>query len=341
MKIAILTDTHWGARNDDLNVYQNMREFFEESFFPVLKNKNIKHIIHMGDVFDRRKFLNTQIVDLVKKDILDNMKQYETHIITGNHDCYFTSQNLSNASIVLREYDNLKFYDETQVVDIDGFKSLFIPWINRSNYNDTMKLIEKTKEKIAFGHLEIAGFEFHTGSICNHGISAKIFDKFDKVYSGHFHKKSTSGRITYLGSPYQTTWIEASEAKGFHIFDTETLEMEFIENPNRLFVVIDDQFDFDRKIEGKYVKINVTEEKSRLPTYDVLRSKIEESGAIKVTANITERVELTEEVDVEDSSVDDMDIITISNTYIDALEYSSKDNLKELMASLYREVNNA
>ncbi len=334
--IAVICDTHIGARNDDPNVYQNMKEFFQDTFFPTLKERGIENIIHMGDVFDRRKFINTAIFDKAKKDIFEPLNKYNVHVVLGNHDAVLTSVNFPNSSIFLEEYKNIKYITGPQHIDIDGFKPLIIPWINKENYQETMDTIKKSKAKFAFGHLEISGFEFHAGSVCKHGISPSIFKKFDKVYSGHFHKKSESGIINYLGSPYQTTWIEFTERKGFHIFDTETQEMEFIENPNRLFVEIDEDWDYSTSLKGKYVRMVVSEEKSKLPEYDIMKAKIEEQGVIKVTARIINKVELKEDVEIDDESIDNMDIITISNEYIDNLEYSRKPELKDLVSTLHR-----
>ena len=58
MKIALITDTHFGARNDSLLFLDFFRKFYENIFFPTLKERGIKEIIHLGDVVDRRKFIN-------------------------------------------------------------------------------------------------------------------------------------------------------------------------------------------------------------------------------------------------------------------------------------------
>lgn len=341
-KIAILGDTHIGARNDDLNVYQNMKEFFRDTFFPTLSGRGIQHVIHMGDVFDRRKFLNTEIFHKARTDIFEPLNRYNVHVVLGNHDCVKTSTNFPNTSVFLEDYTNIVYVERPQHIDIDGFQPLIVPWINKENHDETMEVIKKSRAMFVFGHLELNGFEFHAGSVCKHGISPSIFKKFAKVYSGHFHKKSESDIINYVGTPYQTTWIEFTERKGFHIFDTETHEMEFIENPNNLFVEIDDEWDYDKNpLTGKYVRVVVSEEKSKSPQFDLLKSKIEDQGCIKLSTKIIEKVELKEEVQINDEAVDDMNIISISNEYIDKLEYTRKDDLKKLLSTLHRMASDA
>ena len=336
-KIAILGDTHIGAKNDDLNVYENMREFFQGLFFPTLKERGIEHVIHMGDVFDRRKYLNTHIFKMARADIFEPLNRFNVHVVLGNHDCVKTSTNFPNTSVFLEDYDNIIYVERPQTVSItDDFEPLMLPWINKENFQETMDVIKKSKAMFAFGHLEITGFEYHAGTMCKHGLSPSIFKKFAKVYSGHFHKKSEGNVINYVGTPYQTSMHELTERKGFHIFDTETHEMEFIENTNRLYVEITDDWTGEESLKGKYVRVAISEEKSKSPEYDILKSKIEEQGVIKVSTRITERVELKEEVVIDDEAIDDMNIVTISNEYIDKLDYTRKEDLKDLITTLHK-----
>ena len=58
MKIALLTDTHFGARNDSPAFSKYFFKFYDEVFFPYLKENNITTLIHLGDIVDRRKFIN-------------------------------------------------------------------------------------------------------------------------------------------------------------------------------------------------------------------------------------------------------------------------------------------
>ena len=93
-----------------------------------------------------------------------------------------------------------------------------------------MKKIESTDAQVLMGHLEVKRFTMYKGfTNFDHGLDRKVFGKFDRAFSGHFHHKSTQDNITYLGSPhYQMTWSDYGDKRGFHIFDTETREIEFI-----------------------------------------------------------------------------------------------------------------
>ena len=99
MLIALLNDSHFGVRNDS-QAFQNYQlKFFDEQFFPFMQENNIKTLIHLGDVVDRRKFINHQTASIFRKRFFDRLyeEQIDTHIIIGNHDTYFKNTNEVNA----------------------------------------------------------------------------------------------------------------------------------------------------------------------------------------------------------------------------------------------------
>ena len=58
MKIAILNDTHCGARNSSDVFMQYQEKFYSDIFFPYLLENGITKIIHLGDYYEHRKFVN-------------------------------------------------------------------------------------------------------------------------------------------------------------------------------------------------------------------------------------------------------------------------------------------
>ena len=99
MRIALLNDTHFGVRNDSEAFRQYQLDFFDNQFFPFMQEHNIKNLIHLGDVVDRRKFINHQTASVFRKRFFDRLyeEQIDTHIIIGNHDTYFKNTNEVNA----------------------------------------------------------------------------------------------------------------------------------------------------------------------------------------------------------------------------------------------------
>jgi predicted phosphodiesterase len=65
MKIALITDTHFGARSDSIPFDNFFRKFYDNIFFPTLAQEHITSVIHLGDCFDRRKYINFTIKDIL------------------------------------------------------------------------------------------------------------------------------------------------------------------------------------------------------------------------------------------------------------------------------------
>ena len=238
-KVAIITDTHWGARNDSQVFSNYFAKFYENIFFPTLEKRGIRTVIHMGDIVDRRKFINYKTLFQMRHHFFDACygRYINLHMIIGNHDTFFKNTNSLNSMDCLRLHDDhqVHIYEEPTEVDFDGLKCLMMPWICDETREQSLKAIQDTKAQILFGHLEVKGFEMHIGSFSREGVDANLFQKFDMAMSGHFHHKSDNGNIYYLGNPYQITWSDYKDPRGFHIFDTETRELEFILNPLEMF----------------------------------------------------------------------------------------------------------
>ena len=99
MKIAFICDTHFGARNDSPFFLDNALSFFEKQFFPYLRDNNITNVIHLGDFFDRRKYVNFNTLSVVRKRFVDKVvnDKLNLHITIGNHDTYFRNTNDLNS----------------------------------------------------------------------------------------------------------------------------------------------------------------------------------------------------------------------------------------------------
>ena len=352
MKIALITDTHFGARNDS-EVFNNyFFKFYDNVFFPYLKEHNIKHCIHLGDITDRRKFINFKTLDKFRHDFVYKLGRYDvdTHVIIGNHDTYYKNTNEINSMNTLFTSFDGKYepyiYTKATEVDFDGCKMLFLPWICDDNRDDTMQMIEKSDAQIVMGHLEIKGFTMYAGfTNFDHGLDRKLFDKFDLVYTGHFHHKSTQGNITYLGNPYQITWSDYGDKRGFHIFDTETREIEFIQNPYSIFAKLnyDDREknyeDFDvSEYAGKHVKVVVLNKINNVQ-FDKLIDKLYAVGVAEMT--IIEDFTDFDATFVDDKNLKLDDTLSLLHTYVDEVDTTAdKTRIKDDMKRLYVEASN-
>ena len=341
MKVGLICDTHYGAKKTSQHLHDYFELFYKNVFFPTLNEKNIKTIIHMGDCFDNRKSIDFKALEWSKRVVFDPAAEMgiTIHLVTGNHDVYFKNTNSVNSpGLLLQTYSNVKTYSEPTEVNIGGLKILFLPWINQENEEKTFKLIEKTTSKCAMGHLECQGFRVNRQLIMEHGLESKLFDKFDRVYSGHYHTRSNNGKVFYLGNPYEMYWTDVNDTRGFHIFDTETLEHTPINNPYKLFYNIyyeDTPYQlFDpTEYENKIVKV-IVRKKSKPKDFEKFIDKLYKIGVqdLKIVENFNvqenEDFEITEEENT----------MSILNRYIDESEFEfDKNVIKDIFQDLYRQ----
>ena len=221
MKIAILNDTHCGIRNSSDIFLDNAEKFYTDVFFPYILDNNIKHIIHLGDIYDNRKFINFRALHRHRKMFLNKLREYKItmDIIPGNHDTYFKNTNdLNSLKELLGHFtDCINIIMEPTVMNYDGLDFALLPWIAQDNEAKSLDFIKNTKALYLGGHLDITGFEMMKGTVNAHGMSVDLFDRFDGVYSGHFHTKSSKNNIHYLGSQMEFFWNDAHDPKYFHV----------------------------------------------------------------------------------------------------------------------------
>ena len=342
MKIAIITDTHYGGRRGSKFFHDYFQQFYENVFFPTLEERGIKHCVHMGDAFDNRKSIDYWSLDWAKKHVYDRFRDLDVKVwkLVGNHDAYYKNTNEVNSiDCLLDYYDNIVPISSPGDHDIDGFKAFMIPWICADNQEETETKIKKSKSKIAFGHLEIHGFALYPGYTQPGGIDKSFFDKFNLVFSGHYHTRSNDGQIYYLGNPYQLYWNDCNDKRGFSIFDTETYELEFIENPYTMFdkIYYEDtphQLFKAHLYEGKIVKLIVRKKSDQLK-YDKFVEKL-------LLSNVAE-LKIVESLEVNDSEVDFTgekieDTLTLLDKYIEDSDFElEKDRVKQLLREVYQE----
>lgn len=347
MKVAILGDTHFGARNDSAHFSTFFEKFYKEIFFPYLEQHNILHVIQLGDVFDRRKYVNFQTLNHCKKYFFEKLNnEYSSWLLVGNHDAYYKNTNEVNSlDMLLGEYHNINLVTNPTELELEDTNVLLLPWICDDNFNDTMEAVNSTKAQVAFGHLELTGFEMYKGQLMYHGMDPNLFSKFDMVVSGHYHHKSHAKNVTYTGTPYEMTWSDYGDLKGFHIFDTETRELEFISNPFKMFHKLHYD-DLNQPVgyvntwdltdmAGAYVKVIVRNKTNPL-WFDSLIDRLEKSGVSDVQV-VEDHFHLDLESD-DDIVSQAEDTLTILHKYVEQIDSNvNKQKLENLLRTLYSE----
>lgn len=345
-KIAILNDTHCGVRNSSDIFLDNAAKFYHETFFPYCIESNIKQIIHLGDYYDHRKHLNLKCLYRNRKDFIEPMiaNGMTMDIIPGNHDVYYKNTNEVNS---LKEalgffINEINIIQQPRVMEYGKTRIALIPWINQENYQSTMEFVSSCNADILGGHLELNGFEMMRGVTNNHGMDAKLFNRFELVLSGHFHTRSSRDNIVYLGSQLEFFWSDAHDDKFFHVLDTETRELTKVQNPHRLYekvVYNDSKVDYNRFdyniFDHKFVKVIVAE-KNDTYLFDKFIDNIQKRAIheLKIAENFNEFLG----DNVTDSDVYVEDTSTLLNNYIDAVDTDlDKDVIKNEIYDLLQQ----
>ena len=349
MKIAILNDTHCGIRNSSDIFLKYQRDFYEQVFFPYLNDNKITHILHLGDYYDHRKFVNFKALSDNREVFLDRLRQdgITMDIIPGNHDVYYKNTNeLCSLKELMGHYMNeVNIIMEPKVMDYDGCKIAVVPWINNENYHSSIEFIKNCKASIMGAHLELVGFDMMRGVKNTHGMDSKLFERFDQVWSGHFHTKSNQNNIHYLGGQMEFTWADANDPKYFHIFDTETRELTPVRNPLVMFekvVYNDEKTDYNTiditHLKDKFIKVVVIKKEDPF-IFDRFIDRLQQLGVhdLKIAETFDEFVG----VNVEDDGISVEDTTELLDSYVDAVETDlDKDKIKGLMRGLYVEAQN-
>ena len=356
MKIALITDQHFGGKSDSNSFNDYIAEFYTKQFFPYLEDNEIHTVIDLGDTFDRRKYVNFSILEKVKEYYFDVLaeKNIKLHSIVGNHSTYYRNTNSVNSSQLLYgHYDNIEVYPEVSTICIDGTLIDLIPWINSENYEKTMYFIKHSKAQVALGHLEVEGFAMYKNYVAGDGLQPNIFKGYEFVASGHYHHKSSKDNIHYLGAPYEITWNDYDDPKGFHIFDTETREVEFIKNNYRLFekIYYDDEnyaTDFERLdtsyYTNKIVKL-IVENKTKIAEFETFLDRMYKANPIDliILEDLSEYTARYSDEEGEDVEVGNT--ATFLEEYVDSMPIDNekrveRKKVKRLLQILYNEALN-
>ena len=342
MKVAVITDQHFGARKGNQNLHEYFKKFYDTVFFPTLKKECIDTIIDMGDTFDTRKGIDFWSLNWAKENYYNILRDMgvTVHTIVGNHTAYYKDTNdINSVDLLLREYDNVVVYGSPTEVKIGGLDMFFIPWINDENREETVGMINSTKSKVAFGHLEMRGFFANKTYICEHGEDKTNYKKFEKVFSGHYHHRNFQDNIYYLGNPYEIYWHDVEETRGCHIFDTETLEHTPVNNPHRLFHIISyedtpHQTFNAEPYKDKIVKV-VVNKKSNGAKFEIFIDKLYQSGVNDL--KIVENFDFNGFYQSDEFTTDESEnTLSILNRYVDESECSlNTSKVKSILEKVY------
>lgn len=331
---------HIGARNASTILCDYQIKFFDTKLFPYMETNGIDTILQLGDLFDSRKFSNHIILHKWKSKFFDVLKEKNIKMISllGNHD--IASRNtleVNTPELFLSDYDNVEIVKTVTTKELCGINFMLIPWICVENEHLIKTAVDETDALFCAGHFEFEGFEMQKGVAAHGGSDVKEFSKFDLVLSGHYHTRSKKKNILYTGVPYEMTWADYNDPKGFHVFDAKTHKVTFVKNDLTLFNRIEyNDKDIEpvtvQGLENTYVKVVVANKTDPYKFEKFITNIMAQNPAdLKITDIEVDfdDVEIEDELELEDTK-------TLVAKFIDQIDTElDKDKLKDMMNALY------
>lgn len=343
MKISLLNDSHFGVKNGS-DIFLNYQErFFAEVFFPHCIENNIKRIIHLGDFYEHRKYINIKVLNRIRTFFIEKLREYgmTMDIIPGNHCVYYKNSNALNSLTESLEChkDVITVHMEPIVNDYDGLPIALLPWITSDNYVQSLEFVKNANAPILAAHLELQGFEMMKGApVMSHGMGVDLFNRYEMVLTGHYHTKSTKGNIFYLGTQFELSWSDANDPKYFHVLDTSTRELTPIRNPITLFnklIYNDNPKQHLVDLKGTFVKIIVASKKDA-KHFDSFANRVSRQSPFDMKI-IESHNEFAGDA-ISDDSISLVDTGSLLNSYVDATETDlDKERIKTHLHELYLE----
>lgn len=352
MNIAIIGDTHAGARSSANHILNHMEKYFYQEFFPTLEKYDIDRLIHLGDLFDRRKYINYTTLHRWKTFFFSELQSrgIQMDIIPGNHDVAYKNTNeLNSLDLLLEPYNNVVIHHQPTIINIDNRKIGLVPWVNKENYNECVSFIRDNANNVDWlgGHFDIQGVEMIRGVKSEDGFSQGFFRDYRQVLSGHYHTPSVNGNIWYPGSPYEFTWADYAQDKGFVMYNTKTDEFEKISTQDSMFykVYYDDSNEFELKkkqsffptYKDKYVKV-IVQNKNNTVKFDQFISNLYNHNPFDISI-VESEVELG--LSEDDMNIEMQSTIEVIESTIDNMSLNvPNEELKKLFYELYNEAMN-
>jgi DNA repair exonuclease SbcCD nuclease subunit len=202
-KAAVFGDIHYGAKSNS-DLHNDDCESFIKWFISESKKHGCDTCLFLGDYHNNRNNMNLKTMNYAihgLEMIADSFSQ--TFFIPGNHDLFFKDK---------RTVNSVRWAEHIQNVHIinDWFNDgnvIIAPWL----VHEDAKKLKKYKGKYMFGHFELPGFYMNSlVKMPDHGeISGKDFKNIEHCFSGHFHKRQTTGNITYIGNAFPLSYSDA------------------------------------------------------------------------------------------------------------------------------------
>ena len=367
MKIVHCSDLHLGKRFSGNKDYVTKRymDFFNAFATFIDKVEEIKPDVCLiaGDIFDKKE-INPDILSKTEylfKKLKDNVKK-DIIAIEGNHDNsrileeswleYLQEQN------ILKVFYYNKDFEEKNYLKIDDINFYPVGYPGFMIDEALTKLSEKLnpqEKNIVVVHTGISGSTDTLPGLVSTSILDLFKDKAIYIAGGHIHSFTTYPKekpyFFVSGSlEFSNVQNEKSDKKGFILFDTDTLNYEFIELEHRKRIKKDFSYtnfsNLEDEFENFIKELNLTGEEILVISVSLnnndyintenLENIAEKNGALKTHILIKNILNIgASEENNSDLSIDELEKNLINTWNISEIEKFSKSfsRLKELFSN--------
>lgn len=305
-----------------------------------MKQRDVKTLLHLGDLFDNRKLLNIRTQSIFMDRFFSKLHDAGIELITliGNHDIYYRNTNaVHSIALLAKQYDNILIIDQPTELSLAGKQFMLLPWICKENYEECIDAIKRCKADILCGHLEVNGAMMTKGIYCEHGLSPSLFKHIPEVWSGHFHIPSTTSNIEYIGNPFDMTWADYTTPKGCFFFDGS--QRIRVENPYRMFALL--LYDDTTVIDATSYKdqiVRIECELSSIKDQSKLNQILTDLQAHAYKVELIDMTQHIASISIEEQAAELQDTKARIGSIIDAMELDEslqKDEVKTRILTLY------
>lgn len=242
MKLLIFSDVHWSTYSSIIRkqgkVYSQRLELLLASMNWVNQiaiDSSCEAMVCAGDFFDKAQLTDMELTAL--RDIKWN--DLPCYFLCGNHESSVSDLRF-NALKALESQNHLIISDQCWSIKDNKTQLHFVPYIVETDRQNLENYLDKNTEctkHIVISHNDIAGINYG-GFTSKSGFNIEEIEASCDLYlNGHLHNSEwITKKILNVGSlsAHNFTNDSSKYSYGIWILDTETLKIEFIENPYSL-----------------------------------------------------------------------------------------------------------
>ena len=260
MPIGIVGDIHLGPKCERTGIKEHVvagQVALHRKMIADFRARGVKTVLMSGDIFTIHAFMTMEVMAYAIKLFRDDMKDFDIHVIAGNHDYLYENKESICSLQLLELIPNVHVYrTNVEKLELMGKTWYMVPWIFPDKVDAMNEWLSKLARKpkatrantVLFGHFDIVGCLMEAGQTSKEGLPAEKFYKAaNYVFSGHYHCRSYNkgkdpdSSILYMGTPYHLSFAHTGTDCGYYVVDDD-MKIEFIENTvSPRFVDVDDE----------------------------------------------------------------------------------------------------